>query len=133
MHACNGEQIEIALRVQPSKHLHEKSQTQPHSGAVVIEASWQAEESELEGMPRLLGGMQQFSSSDEGNADIKKSTDKKTQQSATAATRYGLRPREIDKDGNCLFRAVAAQLQEAPFNVKCPTSQDYHSVIRHVA
>ncbi|MEL6539484.1 MAG: hypothetical protein AAFP93_01795 [Bacteroidota bacterium] len=72
-----------------------------------MEAPWQAEESELEGMPRLLGGMQQFDGSDGGDADVKKGANTTKTQQPTAATRYGLRPQEIDKDGNCLFRAIA--------------------------
>ncbi|MEL6413125.1 MAG: OTU domain-containing protein, partial [Bacteroidota bacterium] len=51
----------------------------------------------------------------------------------SSASRYGFKPKPIEGDGNCLFRAVADQLQEAPFNVRFPATQDHHSIIRQIA
>ena len=51
----------------------------------------------------------------------------------TTATRYGLQAHLIEGDGNCLFRAVADQLQKPPFNIEFSTGVDYHRAIRHIA
>ncbi|MEL6539218.1 MAG: hypothetical protein AAFP93_00350 [Bacteroidota bacterium] len=76
---------------------------------------------------RLLGGMEHADNGDE------KSPTQQQDVKRTAATRYGLVPQEIDQDGNCLFRAVADQLQKEPFNIQFSTSEDYHRTIRRIA
>ena len=54
-------------------------------------------------------------------------------QNTTTAAHYGLRIHPIDRDGNCLFRAVADQLQKPPYNIRFSERCDYHSVVRQLA
>ena len=85
--------------------------------------------SPFEGMGRLRGGMEDVKERHKVSGD-----ENKTQEATpSAATEYGLGIHHIDGDGNCLFRAVADQLQKPPFNVTFSNQQDYHSTIRRIA
>ncbi|MEL6153170.1 MAG: OTU domain-containing protein, partial [Bacteroidota bacterium] len=53
--------------------------------------------------------------------------------SLSTATQYGFRIAPIDKDGNCLFRAIAEQLQRSPWNIRFPESDDYYNILRKIA
>ncbi|MEL6539217.1 MAG: hypothetical protein AAFP93_00345 [Bacteroidota bacterium] len=107
---------------------------------VLHDSAWD----ELHGIPGLLGGSPDEDNDGEASAfDIKGDADAKVTKrgqilgsdishqrdtkrlAATAAIRYGLKPQEIDRDGNCLFRAIADQLQKEPFNIQFSTSEDY--------
>ncbi|MEL6539745.1 MAG: hypothetical protein AAFP93_03175, partial [Bacteroidota bacterium] len=75
--------------------------------------------------------------SSEGDVKREATTQKDTKcvanTSLSTAVQYGFRVASIDKDGNCLFRAIAEQLQRPPWNVCFPSSDDYYNSLRKIA
>ncbi|MEL6413168.1 MAG: OTU domain-containing protein, partial [Bacteroidota bacterium] len=68
------------------------------------------------------------------SAKVRNSQQREQQQpEASTAAHYGFNVQKINGDGNCLFRAVADQLQAAPFKVQFPPDKDHYSIIRWIA
>ncbi len=129
LQACAGAQTEYATN---------RGATQ----ATALAVPWQGDdEAPMSGL--LLGGMQApgqggdaqkaaAQQPKEGTKDVPQQDAKRT-AATSAATRYGLRIHHIDGDGNCLFRAIADQLQGAPFSITFSSGQDYHHIVRQLA
>ncbi|MEL6153066.1 MAG: sister chromatid cohesion protein PDS5, partial [Bacteroidota bacterium] len=66
-------------------------------------------------------------------AVIQQDTKHTAHTSLSTAVQYGFRIAPIDKDGNCLFRAIAEQLQRSPWNIRFPSSDDYYNSLRKIA
>ena len=90
---------------------------------------------------RLLGGMPRGGSDEKegylgpgGGEKVRTHLENKPQVDRLyAANQYGFDIHHIDGDGNCLFRAVADQLQKPPFNINFPKTADYYHVMRKIA
>ena len=77
----------------------------------------------LEFAAALLGGMQQPGGDEKVRAEA---------DTQTAATHYGFRVRPIDKDGNCLFKATADQLQNQ-LKISYTDNVPLYQVLRRLA
>ncbi|MEL6152533.1 MAG: DUF294 nucleotidyltransferase-like domain-containing protein, partial [Bacteroidota bacterium] len=116
LQACMGSDFELAAK---KKH---PAKAAP-SAASIVEVPF-APDDEATGhntqafTGRLLGGMQELGGDVTRTAEIRqKEAEPETKHNAgsftapPAATRYGFKAKHIDNDGNCLFRAVADQIE----------------------
>ncbi|MEO1219710.1 MAG: hypothetical protein AAFV97_04460, partial [Bacteroidota bacterium] len=146
LHACTHNGVTLSMEAERHASRATSEATPPEVDTATIAMQATAPESSLHNFGEGLaskrrklespGDMKATSSAGDfkrGAATSQQDTKRTASTSLSAATQYGFRIGPIDKDGNCLFRAIAEQLQRSPWNIRFPESDDYYNSLRKIA